>query len=294
MEFIKCHFSIFRGAFGATIDRFTQFVREKSTRGSSYLEMLSRLDPEEAQSLLLALSEGLPRDGSIQARLDYDFPYMLRACYAPLLYTQPHSTAWLQEAPNRMAEKGKTTTLSPLMRYLESRGGPFIRRQVPVLDVEGVTDVWWGILRGNGTTLPPQDISLERRIEEDLTAHRDAQCRNRIDRMLQSLQSDPEQRQSTGYGDPDDVDLPGAPSPNPNPRVVGTLSRPLHGDNRYLLDKICDDFDPRWSAHLPADMQACSALRTILTQSQETVGEEVALTIDMIDGCAVPLAMGRQ
>ncbi len=247
-------------------------------------ELLATLDREEAKTFLLQIADRPEFREDLQRSYDARaFPVLLRICYSNLCYPTPVQRPFLE-----MAEQSDTSLSSPMaiLLHMEAKGGtPWTARAVPALNPEANERTWWQIVHDQQYPEPPPSTGGKGSKERE-SGNPEQQYADKRDQLLEN-QFEP---MSTEAIDPDEPEMPQASHPNEQPRVLGTLSRELTGDNRYLLAKLCDRFNPRWLAHEPAERTARMDFRE-LVQLPTSGGEEVSLQVHMGHGGVVPMPM---
>lgn len=315
-QLVEEYLPLFRKAFLTDIPRFTAFISEcviaplaKSVAASDNaswdrqgllraLETMACFDAAEARTALAKIFEDPVFAEKFRNALLWDptdsLPALARLCASDITYPRPEKLNL-----HAKVEEGKIALQHLPMAWILDReadeGVVWSARRIPVLNEQAFTERWLSIVR-NGKYPPPGDSAglagrSGRRGESRSEQDRKKTMKELRDQALQRLDH-PEDSQ--GGVNPDNPELPSASLLSENPKTIGVLSEPLEGDARYVLVKICDDFDPAWLAHLPTSGTENLDLRTILQadHGDESV-KNVSLEMRMGNDAVVPLPMGN-
>ncbi len=221
---------------------------------------------------------------------------LLRLCYADIVYARPV----LQHAVDRW-ERGDKFVPLPVARALDMEaqsGVVWSPRNVPLIQPEVFADGLIRIVRDQeyparqGNHSATGDVgSGEGNGEQEAKEDRERQLT--MEEMRDQLLWNIDNPQAGGMGDADSPDLPYAGMLSENPKELGTLSKPLTGDARYILTKISGGFDEWWLAHLPIERGQHIDSRPLLHRTVEG-GESVTLTLRAAHGAVVPLSLSGQ
>ena len=298
-KLITDHFALVMDACGKNAARFAQEVSMRILDPviagkvdtwqwrwlAEVFESVAKVDQREARSLLDSFLEHEGCRTLLKRMLESSAEVM--ASFAHLFYAdiafpeQKKSTNVRWESDNLQRPPAVA-----FAEKLESEGGvPWFARPIPCMDREAFIDRWLAIVRER--ELPPPLFGRNCDSREHGDDHAEKDYERMMEQLRDQLLENIDDPINDGHINPDMPNLPAAPMLSEKPRVVGTLSKPLTGDARYMLMKINRKFDPRYGAHLPLNSRECAHIRPQMNREVKE-GEDVELTMHMADGAVVP------
>jgi hypothetical protein len=256
----------------------------------SSLNFLSRIDPQEAQ-MLLEQCIASPTFKSVLLQQSDAVKQVAYICYAQIIYARPENI----DAVSRWEQSDVHPSPLPisLMQQFEAESGmAWSERNVPILQPNQFTERWWNIVTSLRTPDFPREQSTGGE-HGDGTGSAESQRQSTEEEMRDDLLDSIDCAQEEQPADnPDAPILPQAPSLSKEPKIIGRLSRPLEGAARYVLTKICKEYDPRWQSYTPIAGAECIDTRDILHARAQTDSSPVTLTMHVSHGSVIPHPMG--